>query len=94
MAVKNPKDLLVQALKFPEAIEEMLPEGAPKFSEILTDVTGRLPDLPDFPIEAPDLPEPPKLPEVGALGRKTRVRVTPEVERPAAARKGRTRFLY
>lgn len=93
MGIKNPKELLSQATKFPAAIEERLPEGAPKLSEILTDTTGKLPDLPDFPIEVPDLPE---LPEVGALrlGNRKRVRVTPEVERPAPTRRGRTRFLY
>lgn len=52
MPYRNLKDLMV-------AIEERLPNGAPKFSE-------RLPVVPDFLVELPDLPAPAKLPEMAA----------------------------
>lgn len=95
MGYTNPKQLLVDATKFPAQIEGMLPEAAPKFSEILSDTAGRLPDLPDFPVEVPDLPAPPELPEVGALrlGGAKPVKEVGGVER-AVPRRGRTRFLY
>lgn len=57
--IKNIKTLLTQATSFPAAIEEKLPEGAPKVSTMLLDVTGKIPDVPDFPVELPDLPAPP-----------------------------------
>ncbi|GAI02370.1 unnamed protein product [marine sediment metagenome] len=66
MPYKNPKDLLVDATKFPAAIEAKLPEGAPKVSTMLADAAGRIPAIPDFPMEIPDLPEPPTLPEAPA----------------------------
>ena len=85
MAYKNVKELLVDATKFPAAIEAKLPEGAPKISATLVDVAGKIPVVPDFPMEIPDLPAPPELPELpefpgGELGRKryvSGVEVTP-----------------
>jgi len=83
MPIKNPKDLLLDAVKFPAAIEAKLPEGAPKISTMLTDAAGKIPAVPDFPMEIPDLPAPPELPEIptpggAALSRYvTGVRVTP-----------------
>jgi len=61
---KNIKDLLVDATKFPAAVEAKLPEGAPKISTMLADVAVKAPAVPDFPIEVPDLPAPPELPEM------------------------------
>lgn len=82
MAYKNIKQVLVDATKFPSAIEAKLPEGAPKISTTLRDVAGKLPVVPDFPIEIPALPAPPKLPSLpgeGTLRRRfvTEVEVTP-----------------
>ena len=62
MPYKNPKDLLLDAVKYPTAIESKLPEGAPKVSTMLTDATGKVPELPDFLMEIPDLPAPLELP--------------------------------
>jgi len=78
---KNIKDLLVDATKFPTAIEDMLPEGAPKISETLTDIAGKIPAVPDFPVEIPDLPEVPTLPEIPGAPAGAAARVTP---RPTA----------
>jgi len=83
MTYKNPKDLLLDAIKFPMAVEAKLPAGAPKVSTMLADATVKVPALPDFPMEIPDLPTPPELPEitppVGAGLRRyvTEVEVTP-----------------
>ncbi len=63
---KNLKEVLVDATKFPAAIEGKLPEGAPKISTMLTDAAGKIPAIPDFPMEIPDLPAPPELPEAPA----------------------------
>lgn len=52
MPYRNLKDLMV-------AIEDRLPNGAPKLSE-------GLPVVPDFLVELPDLPAPAKLPEMAA----------------------------
>lgn len=60
---KNPTDLLVDATKFPAAIEARLPAGAPKISATLLDIAGKLPVVPDFLVAIPSLPEPPTLPE-------------------------------
>lgn len=68
MAYKNVKELLVDATKYPAAIEAKLPEGAPKISTTLVDVAGKIPAVPDFPMEIPDLPAPPELPEVPTPG--------------------------
>ena len=69
MSYKNPKELLTAATALPAAIEAKLPEGAPKVSTMLLDITGKMPDLPDFLIEFPDLPAVPELPELpGAPG--------------------------
>jgi len=68
---KNIKDLLLDATKFPAAIEAKLPAGAPTISTTLVDIAGKIPAVPDFPMEIPDLPVPPELPalpEVPALG--------------------------
>lgn len=64
MPHKNIKTLLLDATKFPAAIEAKLPEGAPKISTMLVDATGKIPAVPDFPVEIPDLPAPPELPEL------------------------------
>ncbi|MBA7569141.1 hypothetical protein ES708_10879 [subsurface metagenome] len=85
MAYKNVKELLVDATKFPAAIEAKLPEGAPTISATLLDVAGKIPEVPDFPMEIPTLPAPPELPEFpefpgGDLGRRryvSGVTVTP-----------------
>lgn len=66
MAYKNIKEVLVDATKFPAAIEAKLPEGAPKISTMMTDAAGKIPAIPDFPIEIPDLPAPPTIPEAPA----------------------------
>ena len=88
MAYKNIKEVLVDATKFPAAIEAKLPEGAPKVSTMLADAAGRIPAIPDFPMEIPDLPAPPELPEAPAgLGLKryvTEVEVTPVTPRVPA----------
>lgn len=65
--MKNPTDILVDATKFPAAIEAKLPAGAPKLSTMLADVANKLPKMPDLPIDipappVPELPEMPKLP--------------------------------
>ena len=63
MAYKNPKDLLVDATKYPAAIEAKLPAGAPKISTMLLDAAGMIPaEIPDFPMEIPALPAPPEIP--------------------------------
>ena len=82
---KNIKELLVDATKYPAAVEAKLPAGAPKISTTLLDVAGKIPVVPDFPMEIPDLPAPPELPEMpefpgGDLGRRryiSGVTVTP-----------------
>ena len=66
MPYTNPKQLLIDAAKFPAAIEAKLPAGAPVVSTMLIDTVGRLPELPDFLVEIPDLPAPPELPEFPA----------------------------
>jgi len=68
MPYKNPKELLLDATKFPAAIEAKLPEGAPKISTMLTDATAKIPALPDLPVEIPDLPAPPALPAITPPG--------------------------
>jgi len=73
MPIKNIKDLLTQATKFPTAVEAKLPAGAPKVSTMLVDAAGKIPAVPDFPMEIPDLPAPPTIPElpkVPELGRR------------------------
>ncbi len=64
---KNIQQLLVDATKYPAAVEGMLPEGAPAISATLADVAGKIPVLPDFIIEIPDLPAVPELPQLPAL---------------------------
>lgn len=81
MAYKNISEVLVDATKFPAAIEGKLPAGAPKISAMLTDAAGKIPKVPDFPVEIPAMPAPPDLPEMpGAPELKryvTGVEVTP-----------------
>lgn len=92
MTYKNVKDVLVDAAKFPAAIEAKLPTGAPTLSATLIDVAGKFPVVPDFPMEIPALPAPPELPAFelpefpGALGKRyvTGVEVTP-IPSPAPA---------
>ncbi|MBA7545280.1 hypothetical protein ES705_37646 [subsurface metagenome] len=72
---KNIKELLLDATKYPAAIEAKLPAGAPTISATLVDVAGKIPVVPDFPMEIPDLPAVPELPELpefpgGGLGKK------------------------
>jgi len=61
---KNIKALLVDAAKYPAAVEAKLPTGAPVISTTLVDIAGKIPVVPDFPMEIPDLPAPPELPEL------------------------------
>ncbi len=65
--MKNVKELLVDATKFPAAIEAKLPAGAPKISTMLVDAAGKIPAVPGFPMEIPALPAPPELPAMPAL---------------------------
>jgi len=62
MSYKNIKPLLVDATKYPAALEAKLPAGAPKISTMLLNTANGLPVVPDFPIELPALPAPPALP--------------------------------
>lgn len=91
MTYKNIKGLLVDATKYPAAIEAKLPEGAPKLSTALVDVAGKIPVVPDFPIEIPGLPAVPELPTaLGGGALKTyveKVEVTPVKVAPTVARK-------
>jgi len=81
--MKNPTDILIDATKFPAAIEAKLPAGAPKLSETLADIASKLPKVPDLPIDipappVPELPEMPALPGAPELRRYvTGVEVTP-----------------
>jgi len=91
MTYKNVKELLVDATKFPAAIEAKLPAGAPTISTTLVDIAGKIPVVPDFPMEIPALPAPPELPAMpefpgGALGRRyvSGVEVKPIGGPPAA----------
>ena len=63
MTYKNVKELLVDATKFPAAIEAKLPAGAPTISATLVDIAGKIPVVPDFPMEIPALPAPPEMPK-------------------------------
>lgn len=67
MAYKNVKELLLDATKFPAAIEAKLPAGAPTISTMLVDAAGKIPAVPDFPMEIPALPAPPELPAMPEL---------------------------
>lgn len=90
---KNIKDMLIDATKFPAAVEAKLPAEAPKISTMLVDAAEKLPVVPDLPVEVPVLPEPPELPEApgGAEGLRgltrrfaTRVEVVPTRGRTSA----------
>ncbi len=83
MSYKNPKELLTAATALPAAIEAKLPEGAPKISTTLLDITEKMPALPDFPVELPDLPAVPELPELPGPGAELRRIVTGVEVRPA-----------
>ena len=63
----NIKQVLVEATKYPAAIEAKLPAGAPKLSTTLLDVAGKIPAIPDFPVEVPEMPAVPELPELPAI---------------------------
>lgn len=60
--IKNPKDFLVALARYPAAVEAKLPEGVPRISATLDDITSKIPVLPDLPVELPDLPTAPELP--------------------------------
>jgi len=62
MSYKNIKTLLVDATKFPAAIEAKLPAMAPTISTTLVDIAEKIPVVPDFPMEIPALPAPPEFP--------------------------------
>lgn len=64
--MKNPTDILIDATKFPRALEAKLPAGAPKISDMLVDIATKLPKVPDLPVDIPAPPEP-VLPELPAL---------------------------
>jgi len=86
--MKNPTNILIDATKFPAAIEAKLPAGAPKISEMLADIAGKLPAVPDLPIDIPAPPAPmlPELPAPPELRRYvTGVEVTPVVGAAALA---------
>ena len=103
--MKNPTNILIDATKFPAAIEAKLPAGAPKISEMLADIARKLPAVPDLPIDIPAPPTPtlPELPAPPELRRYvTGVEVTPVVGaaavapevKPAPARRGMVPFVY
>lgn len=82
--MKNPTDILIDATKFPRAIEAKLPAGAPKISDTLVDIASKLPVVPDLPIDIP-APPVPELPELPAMpGAELRRYVTGVEVRPAA----------
>jgi len=85
MTYKNPKELLLDATKYPVAIEEKLPEGAPKISTMLIDAANSIPVVPDFPMEIPDLPAVPELPGGAEAGLRRRPFVTSAVVTPVRA---------
>ena len=62
MPILNIKDLLLQAVKYPQAIEAQLPTGAPILSTTLIETANTIPVVPDFPMELPDLPAAPEIP--------------------------------
>lgn len=62
MPYKNIKAVLLDATKYPAAIEAKLPAGAPVISTMLLNAANQIPVVPDFPIEIPDMPAPPELP--------------------------------
>lgn len=64
---KNIRELLLDATKYPAALEAALPAGAPKISTMMADAATQIPAMPDLPVEIPDLPEAPALPAVPAL---------------------------
>ena len=100
MGYKNVKELLLDATKFPAAIEAKLPAGAPVISTMLADTADKIPAIPDFPMEIPDLPAPPELPGMptppAGAGQKryvTGVEVAP-TPTPAPVRPGLVKFVY
>lgn len=81
MPYTNIKDVLIDAVKYPTAIEAKLPAGAPVISTMLLDIAGKIPAVPNFPVEIPDLPAPPTLPEFpGAPAEELRRRFVTEVK--------------
>lgn len=97
MPYVNPLNFLIDATKYPVALEAALPAGAPVISTMLLDIANGLPVLPDFVMELPDLPAPPVAPTppgdavrragIAAARRPyvTGVTVTPVRPRPAAS---------
>lgn len=67
MAYTNPTQILVDAAKYPAALEAKLPEQLPRISGTLIDTANKLPVLPDFPMEIPGMPAPPELPDLPDL---------------------------
>lgn len=99
--MKNIKDILVDATKFPAAIEAMLPAGAPTISTMLSDFAGNLPAIPDLPIDVPALPEPPTLPAIPGAPELRRfvtgvevIPLKPAAPAPAAAPRGIVPLVY
>jgi len=90
MGYINVKGLLIDAAKFPAAIEAKLPEGAPVISTMLIDTAGKIPEVPDFPMEIPELPAPPEFPAAPAAAGLTRyvtgVTATPVTRVPSPTR--------
>lgn len=74
MPYVNIKALLIDATKYPAAVEAKLPAGAPKISTMLVDAANKIPAVPDFPMQIPDLPAPPTLPEMPAAATGTGLR--------------------
>ncbi|MBA7692577.1 hypothetical protein ES703_101144 [subsurface metagenome] len=77
--MKNPTAILIDATKYPRAIEAKLPAGAPKISDTLADIASKLPVVPDLPIDIP-APPVPELPELPALPGADLRRYVSEVE--------------
>ena len=95
MGYTNIKDVLIDATKYPAALEAKMPAGAPKVSVMLLDAAGKVPVVPDFPLFVqgfPSLPAPFELPPLpGAPGGAGLKRYVTGVEiRPVGAT-GRTR---
>ena len=101
MPYNNIKALLLDATKYPVAIEAKLPAGAPKVSDMLINAANQFPVVPDFPFALPDLPAPPTLPTpppLPAAGLRTYVtgvQVTPvPIAAAATLRTSGTRVVF
>lgn len=101
MPYTNIKAVLLDAVKYPLAIEAKLPAGAPVISTMLTNAANQIPAIPDFPMEIPDLPAPPELPAMPPTAARAGLRPTvtavevrpvgPAVTQPA---RPKVRFLF